>query len=479
MAVAVSLLAILVVANGAGALRASSASPSHPAPSSSAFGLASSASGAGCGYTVSLEGTTPVARSQSGAEVVDSGTDAAAFINSLLAPHETYCIEAGDYDLTTDIHIDHLQGVTLSLASGAVMKSSTGSGLLLIDESTGTTVNGGDWIGLGRGRVSAIRVALGSNGTVIEHADVSRSARDGILIYDNLRPSFNVSILDNVLHDNRRFGVQVFSNATTGLVGTTISGNTALDNYVGGIYTNGVAGVSVLHNVVSNSGGDGPGEIGIGVTNGYNDTVSMNQVENMTWYGIQAYYNNHTVISYNISTHNAGGGDQSGITNDHSSYDTILGNVVESNGDYGVYLERSWNVTVSGNVANDNLGYGIGLYHGTLPVMGRVTITGNSCSFNGLGGIILNSAVDDVISTNVCYNNSDDGILLYNDPGQAGSTGNFVAGNWVGNQGSSTQTQAFGIREANGSDGNMILSNSFVNNTAASISLVGTDADSP
>ena len=429
--------------------------------------------GVGCNYTISLEGTTPVALTPSGSETKGSaGMGAAALVNSLLASHETICFAAGDYALKSDIEIRNLKGVTLSLAPGAVVKASSGRGLLFVYASPGTVVRGGHWIGLGEGNMSDIRIQYGSNNTVVERADVSKAGHNGILIRDNSRPSFNVSILNNSVHDNGQFGIQEISNASTGMMGTVISGNVALDNAVGGIYTNGIAGVTISKNFVANTVGDGPGEIGIGVTNGHNDTVTLNQVEHMGWFGIQAYHNNHTLISDNISIFNAGAEDQSGITNDHSSYDTIVGNLVESNGRDGVYVETSWNVTVSENVANSNFGYGISFYHGSLSGMGGSAILGNTCSFNGLGGIILNSATDNVISMNVCYNNSGAGILLYNDPGQPGSTGNLISSNWLGNDGNFAQTQTFGISEGNESYNNTFVSNIMVNNTVAAVSLV-------
>jgi len=250
-----------------------------------------------------------------------------------------------------------------------------------------------------------------------------------------------------------------------------ISDNLAVDNEVGGVYTNGVDGVTIVSNVVANSQGNGPGKIGIGVTNGSNETVIANHVDHMGWFGIQAYYDNYTNISDNVSTSNAGGEDQSGITNDHSSHDTIVGNTVENNGDYGVYVERSWDVTIRGNAADGNHGYGIGLNHGSTPTMGRTSIEGNSCSYNGLGGIILNSAVQNTITDNLCTNNSGDGILLYNDLGQAGSCENVVTGNWLGNEGN--VTQVIGVREANQSWNNTIYANETPEASAASVSLVG------
>ncbi len=292
------------------------------------------------------------------------------------------------------------------------------------------------------------------------------------IIYDDTGPSFNVHIIDNMLHDNGRYGVQEYANETTGYTGTMISGNEVTDNRVGGIYTNRVAGATIIQNLVDNTNGTGHGEIGIGVTNGENDTVASNFVEEMAWFGIQAYYNNHTVISSNISILNSGKLDQSGITNDHSSFDKISDNFVEKNGRYGIYVERSWNVTISGNTADGNLGYGIELNHGSAPAMGLSTISGNSCSFNSLGGIILNSAIDNVISMNICTNNSGDGVLLYNDQGQVGSTGNLVVGNFLGNFGNST-LQTIGIKEENNSWNNSLGSNSTPGNAIAGTSLLG------
>jgi parallel beta-helix repeat protein len=480
------VLVLLVVATGAGALTHVSTTSPTSASSTGAIQSAPAASDAhggpevGCNYTVSPEGTSFVALASSGSETKDStGLDAAAFVNSLLASHETICLAAGEYTMSTEMRIMGLKGVTLSLDPGAVVTTSSNRSLLLVYASPGTLVRGGEWVGPGFGNQSAIRIMAGSNNTVVERADVSRAGWNGILIYDNLGPSFNVSIVDDSLHDNGRYGVQEYTNTSTPMVGNVISGNVALDNAVGGIYTNGIAGVTIVGNVVANTAGNGPSEIGIGVTNGHNDTVTSNQVSHMEWFGIQAYYNNYTVITNNISTSNAGAEDQSGITNDHSSFDTIAGNVVESNGRYGVYVERSWNVTVSGNVANGNDGYGISFYHGSWPALGRSTIVGNTCSFNGLGGIVLNSAIGNVVSMNQCYNNLGVGIVLYNDPGQLGSTGNLISHNWLGNNGDSAPTQALGVSEGNDSGNNTLVSNVMVNNTVAAASLIGPDSLTP
>ena len=108
--------------------------------------------------------------------------------------------------------------------------------------------------------------------------------------------------------------------------------------------------------------------------------------------------------------------------------------------------------------------------------MGLTTVSDNACSFNGFGGIILNSAVNNTISMNTCDDNPGGGILLYNDPGQVGSTGNLVTKNWVCNVAYLDTTQTFGIKEFNQSGDNLIVSNVILNDTAGPVSLVGTNS---
>jgi parallel beta-helix repeat protein len=429
----------------------------------------------GCDYTISQRGSNLVAVGSGGTLArTSASSDIGAFLNGLLAGHEALCLTPGIYVESSEIQINHLSSVTLSLAPGATIKAPAGNRILLIYASLHTVVRGGQWIGSGAGEASGLRVLHGSNDTIIRNVEVSNAGADGILIYNFIRPNMNVSIQDSFLHNNGRYGVQEYSK-TPVTMSSLVSGNLVVDNQVGGIYTNGVAAVNITRNIVRNTVGNGPGEIGIGVTNAYNDTVTLNQVDHMMWFGIQTFYNNRTLIANNTSSFNAGGWDQSGITNDHSSFSTIAGNTVESNGKFGVYVERSWNVTVSGNLANGNHAYGIGFHHGDLPTMGRGVISRNICSFNSLGVIVLNSAVDNVVSMNQCNNNSGDGILLYNDPGQAGSTGNIISGNLLGNEAGSLRTQMFGIREGNGSINNTLISNVMTDNLVAATSLLGSD----
>ncbi|MDA4117496.1 MAG: right-handed parallel beta-helix repeat-containing protein [Thaumarchaeota archaeon] len=486
--VTIVFLVLLVLAGGTGALTHIGATSStttgtpfsRPPPAATAAERLPNSGEPSCNYTISQQGTALVATGHSGSGTKTAASpDMGAFLNTLLASHETLCVAAGTYAVNTEIQISHLEGVRLNLVPGAIMEAESGNRLLLVIFSPDTVIRGGEWVGPATGVGAGIRILYASNNTVVENADISRAGWDGVFVYEYIRPSFNVSIVDNIIHDNGRYGVQVYSKTPYGMTGTVISGNVVLDNAVGGIYTNGVADVTVIQNVVRNTVGNGPGDIGIGVTNAYNDTVTLNQVDHMAWFGIQAFYNNYTVISDNISKFNAGGWDQSGITNDHSSYSILAGNVVESNGKFGIYVERSWNVTVSGNVANDNLGYGIGFYHGTMSTTGRSAIVGNACSFNSLGGIVLNSAVENVISMNRCSDNSGAGILLYNDPGQAGSTGNVISDNWLGTEGGSPQAQMFGIRETNDSSRNTLISNVMVNDTVAATLILEPGASAP
>jgi len=131
---------------------------------------------------------------------------------------------------------------------------------------------------------------------------------------------------------------------------------------------------------------------------------------------------------------------------------------VLSNGQAGIHVERSWFVTVEANSANGNGRFGIEFYHGDLLSISHGEITGNSCSYNGQVGIILNSGTENVISGNTCLNNSGTGILLYNDVLEGGSSSNTLTHNVVGDdrQQASQRTQAYGIRETNQADANLI-----------------------
>jgi len=428
-----------------------------------------------CTYNISLlQHTTPTARSASGQANLTGtpGEDVGAFVNGLLGPQETLCFDPGNYVLTTEILVSNVSNVILWLLPGVIMSTSAPIRLLHIIGSPNTRVHGGNWTGPGIGTLPDIEVDQGSSNTTIEGAEASRAGYDGILIDHDTKPNLRVSVLNDSLDDNGRFGVQDYQSTLAAPRWTLISGNRVEDNAVGGIYTNRAADVTISANEVWNTVA-GTGAIGIGAEFGYNDTITQNSVSHMSSFGIQVYFNNDTTVSNNYSGFNSGASDQSGITNDHGFYDTISGNNLVSNGRDGVHVERSSYVTVRGNTAEDNGQYGIEVYHGTMPSVQREVISGNACSFNVAGGIILNSATDSAITGNGCIDNSGPGILLYNDPGQIGSTRNLVSNNWSGDERLSGMTQTYGIKEENQADQNEITSNVVCNNTVADIAVVG------
>jgi parallel beta-helix repeat protein len=436
------------------------------------------ASPAACTYDIYLNGGSPAAFSQQTHATVlsSSGGDLGALVNALPESNQVLCFAAGDYTLDSGIRVSGQSNVSLLFAQGATMSATSAFRLLQIAGSSGVTVVGGKWVGAAKGIFSDIEIDKGSNNIVVEGVDASGAGHDGILIRNDTTPALQVSILNNYLHGNERFGVQDFENVTTQSLNVLISGNLVEDNDVGGIYTNGVGGADIVRNTVRNTAGTSPGLIGIGVTNGANDTVTDNKVDHMNEYGIQVFYNNNTLVANNYAAFDAGASDQSGITNDHSSHDTIVNNTVVSNGQAGIHVERSWYVAVTGNNATGNGRFGIEFYHGTLVTTAYATITGNVCSLNGQAGIILNSGVDSLISSNSCLDNSGPGIYLYNDAGLAGSSGNTIANNSLGDDRASpsARTQTFGVESVNGANGNIVEGNTMFNNTLASISLVGT-----
>ncbi len=144
-----------------------------------------------CNYTISQDGTTLTARSQSGAKTIEqpAGADIGEILNTLLESHETICIGPGDFAVASKIQIHQLTGVTLSLDPGAFMNASGGyraflrpffrSSLLLVNDSPDTVIQGGQWIGPGGGEAAAITIQTGSNNSVVEDTDVSHAGWDG------------------------------------------------------------------------------------------------------------------------------------------------------------------------------------------------------------------------------------------------------------------------------------------------------------
>jgi parallel beta-helix repeat protein len=433
---------------------------------------------ASCTYVVFLSANSPEAWSKQTHSTVLSSPqgDLGALVNSLPQSNQVICFEGGQYTLDSGIRVLDKSNVSLLFSDEAVLTATSPFRLLQIARSSGVAVMGGKWVGRGFGNVSDIEVDPGSNHVVVEGVDASHAGRDGIIIRNNTTPALQVSILNNFVHGNGRFGIQDIENVTTQSLNILISGNLAEDNARGGIYTNGVGGVNIVGNTVRNTVGTLPGVIGIGVTNGANDTVTDNTVDNMHEYGIQIFYNNNTLVANNFASFNSGVSDQSGITNDHSFYDTIVNNTVLSNGQAGIHVERSSFVTVRGNNATGNGRFGIEFYHGTLASTAHATITQNICNDNGQAGIILNSGTDSLIASNICHDNSGPGIFLYNDAGQVGSSGNIIANNSLGDNrpSSASRTQTYGVETVNGADGNVVVGNTLFNNTISNISVVGT-----
>lgn len=430
--------------------------------------------GAACDYLIRMAQNEPIATQRATGTTLTAGPheDFGEFFTRLISSDKVFCVASGIYPLASEIAVTDKKNATLFFEPGVRVIANHSIRLLHVVKSSNILVAGGTWVATpGFPRLPGLEIDNGSNHVTIRGTDVSHAGRDGILIRNDTVPNLEISIINNSLHGNGRYGVQDFEHFAYQSLRILISGNTAYDNGAGGIYTNGVGGAVITSNTVRNSFGTTPGRIGIGVTNGENDTVTNNIVDHMLWYGIQAFYNNHTTITNNFSGFNAGGSDQSGITNDHSFFDTILNNTVISNGLAGVHVERSWFVTVQGNDADGNGRFGIEFYHGDIAYTSQSKIIGNSCSHNGQAGIILNSGVDTIISGNTCLDNSESGIVLYNDVGETGSSHNVVTHNVLGDDRNQTsqKRQLFGIRELNQADGNMITDNAVFGNMSANI----------
>src|SRR3989449_3336889 len=112
-------------------------------------------------------------------------------------------------------------------------------------------------------------------------------------------------------------------------------------------------------------------------------------------------------------------------------------------------------------------GQGIEVYNGCLYNL----IQGNVCNQSGRNGIwVSNGSNENVIVDNICFANS------VTDAGYSGialsTTGNLIQGNRCFDD-QVTRTQAYGILETTGADGNYILGNRLDGNLTAPLVVIG------
>jgi parallel beta-helix repeat protein len=278
-------------------------------------------------------------------------------------------------------------------------------------------------------------VNLIGNGASIENIYVEgygSGGGDGILI------TGTENLVEHCYITRARYGIQAYYGSLTESK-AIIRNNYAIDNFLGGIYTNQAKDILIIGNYVANK--NAQGVYGIAVIGNETSTAEKariigNRVDNMYGFGIQLFYFNQATVSDNTISNTKNkedlATDRSGITVDDSNYNSITGNLIENIEWDGVYIEDGHYNTVSNNTFR-NCRYGIQLYHDNDGTKFSTfnTIVGNVIENSRVSGIILNSAQENTIDGNVIRNSVESGIHLYNDTGNPESHHNIIVSNMI------------------------------------------------
>jgi parallel beta-helix repeat protein len=276
-------------------------------------------------------------------------------------------------------------------------------------------------------------------------------------------------------------GIYVFGNASKTIVGTNsdgiddiqernvVSGNTGMGIYVSGsngsIISGNYAGLTIKGTAALANG-----FWGIGLVNAVSATVSSNIVSGNAQGGIyvRGASSSTNIVSQNIvglaaDGATALGNAYSGITlndwgvaGDGPSDTQVVGNIVASNREYGIWTRGAKNSIIRGNKvgtdatglkASGNTSIGVSVENSTGTMIGGVLeADGNLISGNNSGGIYVVSSSNTTISANKVGTNRDGnakianaawGIGVRNSPntvigGATASLGNLVSGNSQG-----------------------------------------------
>jgi parallel beta-helix repeat protein len=212
---------------------------------------------------------------------------------------------------------------------------------------------------------------------------------------------------------NASGGAGIYNNGTLTVTDCTLSGNTATDNFGGGIYSyNGTLTVNGCI-VSGNAGGNCGGGIAV---NGGTATVENSTLQNNTAVGAGGLYDGGTVTVTNCtitgnSSDNGGGIGTNNSANLTVTDSTLSGNTASSFGgginDYNTNHFTLTDSTLYGNAATD---HGGGLYtsNDNSTIVTDCTITGNSAASGEGGGICNNSGLTSLYGTIVGGNTNGD-----------------------------------------------------------------------
>jgi parallel beta-helix repeat protein len=168
------------------------------------------------------------------------------------------------------------------------------------------------------------------------------------------------------------------------------------------------------------------------------------------------------------------------IAMDYGSYAptgiSLVGNTFRDNTQFGVIVTNGIDIIIDSNTVQNNLA---GNYDGIkLDTTTKSKVANNISSGNGGSGILIHKSPDNVINSNICYNNGQqsttaDGIK-FTDSLSIYSLRNVVIGNKCFDD-QATKTQRYGINLTSGTDYLVIIGNDVQNNKTGNLNVVGTN----
>jgi parallel beta-helix repeat protein len=155
---------------------------------------------------------------------------------------------------------------------------------------------------------------------------------------------------------------------------------------------------------------------------------------------------------------------------------TFSGNIGRNNGGDGLYFCcQVVGITVTGNLFHGNKRSGIGgLGAGCGSSDSFNVVANNVCRENALWGIEAVGGRNNVITGNVCVDNSQRHPGRYSGIAVSNSTHTLVTGNRCGTE-AEKPTQKFGVEETGASDDNILTGNLCAGNCNAGLAVVGND----
>lgn len=344
----------------------------------------SSASSQGSPYTISVDKVnTQYYLAQDGANrIVNSwsSTNAATVIQNAMNVGSLIVILHGTYSVTTNLVAVSDVEVT-GQGTATKLVAATTSIIILSGTNIHNFTLSNMWLqGYGSG-VSSDAYFINMANSKFENLLVTNAGGHGLFFQSN---SSRNTIRNNEVSYN-------------GLSGITLSGSTWTTN-----------STTVENNYSHNNGWHG---IQLGETSNYN-IVSKNIVTANSMEGICVGDSSYNIITDNSASFNAGAGIW---LEDNANYNTVTGNTAYGQVT-GIYLSGVSYNEIGNNILGNNTGVnsdGILLYSNNPLTLNKYNnIHGNTISFNGRAGILLNTATDtnNTITDNFILNNAEYGI---------------------------------------------------------------------